>query len=174
MNSIYAYIDEFGAFGFKFDKPNTQTHFIITAIIVKEEDIENLSVAVVDIRKKFFQGEMKSKKIGKDHKQRNNILKELMPLPFKIFALVVDKRLIYENTGLRYKEPFYKFLNNYVHQELEVNFPQLNIVMDELGENEFITSFSKYVQSQKKELTLFDDVSFSMENSKGNILIRYC
>ena len=173
MNSIYAYIDEFGAFGFKFDKPNTQTHFIITAIIVKEADIENLSVSVEEIRKKFFQtGEMKSTTIGKDHRRRNNLLQELMPLPFKIFALVVDKRSIYENSGLRYKEPFYKFLNNYVHQELEVNFPQLCIAMDELGQNEFITSFSKYVQSRKKQLTLFDDVRFSMRNSNGNILIQ--
>lgn len=43
MNKIVAYIDEYGAFGFQLDKPNVSTHFIITAIIVEESNVQELA-----------------------------------------------------------------------------------------------------------------------------------
>ena len=35
----YAFIDEFGAFGFDFSNPGCSSHFIITAIVVNEDDL---------------------------------------------------------------------------------------------------------------------------------------
>lgn len=40
MSSKYAFIDEFGSFGFKFEDEGCSTHFIITAIIVDKDDKE--------------------------------------------------------------------------------------------------------------------------------------
>ena len=42
VERVYAFTDESGAFGWDIENPNVSTHFIITAIIVKEPDLEGL------------------------------------------------------------------------------------------------------------------------------------
>ena len=40
VEKIYAFTDESGSFGWELDNENTSTHFIITAIIVRESDVD--------------------------------------------------------------------------------------------------------------------------------------
>ncbi len=177
MNKIVAYIDEYGAFGFQLDKPNVSTHFIISAIIVEEADIQELADKTDVIRQKYFQkGEIKSSKVGSNHARRKLILDEIIKLPFRIFAFVVDKKLIYPQSGLRYKTSFYKFLNNIVYSELSVNFKKIKIVADEIGSSDYMKSFYSYVKSKQKIIhTLFDDeisedTDIVFENSKQSLV----
>ena len=101
-NKKYAFIDEFGAFGYDFDNQGCTTHFLIGAVIVDESNLSFVSERVENIRRKYFQqGEIKSSKIGRNHKRRISILNELKQLPFHIFAFVCDKRKIYEKTKSR-------------------------------------------------------------------------
>ena len=169
----YAFIDEFGAFGYDFDNIGCSTHFIITAVIVEDEKLEEVGNAVETIRKKYFQtGEMKSSKIGANHKRRVAILQEIKKLPITFFCFVCDKRKIYENSGLRYKESFYKFLNNLVYKELRVSFQNLIMVADQMGSNDYIKSFIQYVQSKEQPLSLFDKSLFRYENSAQQVIIQ--
>ena len=169
----YAFVDEFGAFGFDFDKAGCSTHFIVSAIVVDEKDLQFVSDKVEEIRKKYFQtAEMKSSKVKKNHKRRQIILNELKNLPFNIFALVFDKRKIYEQSGLRHKKSFYKFINNLVYQELRINYSNLQITADEVGENDYLKSFASYVRSKQVPITLFDDSSFTFSNSKQGIIVQ--
>lgn len=177
MNKVIAYIDEYGAFGFQLDKPNVSTHFIITAIIVEEKDVQALTDKAECIRKKYFQtGEIKSSKVGRKHNRRKQILDEILKLPFRIFAFVVDKKLIYPQSGLRYKQSFYKFLNNIVYSELSINFKKLRIIADEVGSSDYMRSFYSYVKSKQKIIrTLFDDeisddTDIVFENSKRSLV----
>lgn len=173
MSKKYAFIDEFGAFGFDFDNPGCSSHFIVVAIVVDEKDLETASNGIEIIRRKNFQtGEIKSSKIGKNHSRRIDVLNELKQLPFHILAVVCDKRKIYENSGLRYKQPFYKFINNIVHQELCINYSNLVITADEVGGNDYLSSFAEYVRSKEIPLDLFDSSLFKFENSKHNIIIQ--
>lgn len=173
ISTKYAFIDEFGAFGFDFETEGCSSHFIITAIIVDVNDLHVVLDGVEDVRKRNFQtGEMKSKKVSANHKRRTKILDELRKLPFQVFAFVCDKRKIYENSGLRYKKPFYKFLNNLVYQELRVAYSNLTIVADELGPNDYLQSFAQYVRSKEIPLDLFDNSLFAFENSKNNVIIQ--
>lgn len=170
---MYAFVDEFGAFGFDFENTGCSSHFIISAIIVNEQDLDVVSQGVENIRRKYFQqGEMKSSKIGRNHKRRITILNELKKLPFHIFALACDKRKIYENSGLRYKKSFYKFLNNLVYQELRVSYQKLIITADETGNNDYLQSFINYVKSNEVPLNLFDNSLFRFENSKSGVIIQ--
>lgn len=172
-NKKYAFVDEFGAFGYDFENPGCSTHFIITAIIVDEDDLSTVSNGVEEIRKHYFQtGEFKSSKIKRKHNRRVLILNALKKLPFYIFAFVCDKRKIYENSGLRYKQPFYKFLNNLVYQELRIAYSNLTITADEIGGNDYLLSFANYVRSKEIPLGLFDESSFRFENSKNSIIIQ--
>lgn len=172
-NKKYAFVDEFGTFGYDFENPGCSTHFIITAIIVDEDDLSTVSNGVEEIRKHYFQtGEIKSSKIKRKHNRRVLILNALKKLPFYIFAFVCDKRKIYENSGLRYKQPFYKFLNNLVYQELRIAYSNLTITADEIGGNDYLLSFANYVRSKEIPLGLFDESSFRFENSKNSIIIQ--
>lgn len=169
----YAFIDEFGAFGYDFSNSGCTTHFIISAIIVDYDKLTIVADGVEAIRKKFFQqGEIKSNKIGKNHKRRIAILSELKKLPFHIFAFVCDKQKIYENSGLRYKQPFYKFLNNLVYQELRTAYSNLVITADEVGGNDYLQSFANYVKSKEIPLDLFDYSLFRFENSAYSVVIQ--
>ena len=53
-NKKYAYIDEFGSYGFEFSKDNVSTHFILTAIIVEDSKKDELEAKVEEIRKKYY------------------------------------------------------------------------------------------------------------------------
>lgn len=173
MNKKYAFIDEFGAFGFDFDNPGCSSHFIVVAIVVDENDLEAVTNGIEIIRRKYFQtGEIKSSKIGKNHTRRIAVLNELKQLPFHIFSIICDKREIYLNSGLRYKQSFYKFINNIVHQELRINYSKLVITTDEVGGNDYLSSFAEYVRSKEIQLDLFDSSLFKFENSKHNIIIQ--
>lgn len=84
---------------------------------------------------------MKSSKVGKNHRRRQLILNALMPLPFKIFSVCIDKRLCLENMnaqGLKYKTSFYKFMNNIVHKELRRAFQTITIIADEIGGSDYM------------------------------------
>ena len=86
MRKICAFIDESGAFGWDLENSSVSTCFVITAIIVEECRIEELKTALEIIRKKYFQeGEMKSSKVGQNHKRRVKIIEELLSLPFMIY-----------------------------------------------------------------------------------------
>lgn len=170
---ILAYIDESGNFGYEFDKEGVSEYFIISAIVITEKAKDNLICKTDMIREMFFQkGEMKSSSIGGNHKRRVKLLNELLKLEFKIFAVVIDKKKIFENNGLRYKAPFYKFINNILHKELGSAFKFLTICNDETGSNEFMQSFTEYVKEKSKPLDLFGEQYFSFENSKNNVLIQ--
>lgn len=172
-NKKYAFVDEFGAFGTDFENSGCSTHFIITAIIVDEDDLSTVSNGVEVVRKRYFQtGEIKSSRVKHNHKRRKIILNELKKLPFHIFSFVCDKRKIYENSGLRYKKPFYKFLNNLVYQELRIAYSNLIITADEIGGNDFLISFANYVRSKEIPLGLFDESAFRFENSKNSNIIQ--
>ena len=142
MERMYAFTDEYGAFGYDLDNPNVSTHFIITAVIVKESDLEAYMVGAEAIRKKYFQtGEIKSSKLGPDkHNRRMLILQEIAALPMCFLTICIDKRSCIENMnskGWQYKGTFYKFMNNIVHRELRQAYSKLTIVADEVGTNAF-------------------------------------
>ena len=173
MNRQYAFIDEYGAFGYNFDQQGCSTHFIISAVLVKGSDLPFVEKAISDIRFRYFQqGEMKSSKVGKNHSRRIIILKEITKLPLHFFVFVCDKRKIYHQSGLRFKQSFYKFLNEAVYRQLKVAFPSLIVTADAMGGNEYLESFSKYMKGKSEPLDLFDDTEFGFQDSKKNVLVQ--
>lgn len=173
MERVYAYTDEAGNSSFNFDKPDNSTYFIVTSILVKENKIDEVILQVEAVRKQYFQtGEIKSSSIGKNHKRRVSILNALKEIDFKIFAVVVDKSELDKNSGLQYKKSFYKFMNNLVHEELRAAFPILTICADEIGSNEYMQSFSRYVKERVEIPNLFNQCDFSFMNSKRSVLVQ--
>ena len=170
---IFAFTDESGAFGWNFDLPNVSTHFVIASIVVKENDLVSLQEGLDKVRKKYFgNAEMKSKSIGSNYQRRRSILSDLANLPFAVFAVVFDKRKMTNYYGLRYKQSFYKFLNNIVHKELRRAFANLVVMADEIGGSEYMKSFSSYFREQSDIPTLFGDASFFFNKSDNNVCVQ--
>lgn len=173
MERIYAFTDEAGNNSLKMDEVDVSSHFIVTSIIVEENKLDEVRHAVEEVRKKYFQtGEMKSSSIGKNYKRRNTILQQLMKIDFQIFAVVLDKRLLDPESGLKYKKSFYKFINNLVHKELRASFPILTVCADEIGGNEYMNSFCRYVRQHEEYPDLFHNRDFYFQNSKRDVLVQ--
>ena len=170
----YAYIDEYGAFGFKFEDPGCTASMILTAVLVDDKDVSDIEKAAEEISKKYFgDGEMKSKSIGKNHQRRMKIVNDIVKLPFKAYVFVIDKTKIFDNCGPRYKPTFYKFFNSKVYHELYTNFKDITIVADNVGGSEYIREFAAYVKHNVvTQLSLFDDHNFLMNDSKDNYVIQ--
>jgi len=170
---IFAFTDESGAFGWDLDNETVSTHFLITAILVKESDLYGLRNSVESIRQKYFQtGEMKSSHIGRNHQRRIKVLNDLLELPFSILTVVIDKSQLTDSRGLQHRKPFYKFTNNIVHKELQYLFSKLTIVADEIGRSDYMKSFCEYVKARVPAPNLFGESDFSFANSQNDVLIQ--
>jgi len=169
MHNIIAFADEYGNNSFDFTTQGS--HFIVASVIFNKEKLSENEIQIEKIRSKHFQtGEIKSKKVADNHGRRIKILKELLQLDFSVYAVIVDKRKL-EGEGFRYKPSFYKFLNGLVYKELFRTFPDLDLIVDEHGENEFMRQFKKYVQT-KHIPNLFSGSDFSFAQSHGNTMIQ--
>lgn len=169
MKKIIAFADEFGNNSFDFNSQGS--HFIITSVIMNSDELVENNKKLEVIRKKHFQtGEIKSSKVGKNHNRRKKILKELNLVNFSIYSVVVDKRKLYTE-GFKQKRSFYKYLNGLLYKELYRTFPQLNLIVDEHGGNDFMRSFKKYVNKNHIR-TLFSFSEFTIGDSKNEIGIQ--
>jgi hypothetical protein len=171
IKKVVAFTDEFGNNSFDFSKEGVSTHFIIASVIINASEIDTVNAGLEKIRQKFFQtGEMKSQKIGTNHKRRETLLQELIKLNFSIYAVVVDKRELY-GEGFKYKQSFYKYLNGILYKELYRTFPQLELRVDEHGGNDFLRSFKKYVETNHIR-TLFTGSDFNIAKSQNELGIQ--
>jgi hypothetical protein len=168
MEKMFAYLDEWGAYGSNFTTMSNSTLFIVAAILVKESDAATVRSALEEIRKDEFQGkEIKSNHIKGKHVRRVRILNRVLHLPFNVLALIVDKRSLFADSGInKNKKTFYKFINQLLYKELRAAYPKLEIVTDKIGENEFVDEFTKYVKEKSVPLDLFDSVEFDVVDSK--------
>jgi len=168
MNCLNAFIDESGSYGFSFK--NHDTYFVVTAVLVEQgEKTKILEDTFIGIRTKLFRGaEVKSSKI-KDS-TRTKIFSALKDLNFSYYSLIIDKRSIYDDSGIRnWRASFYKFLYRQLYEKLYSTFSNITCYADELIDKKFIAGLKLYIEKETQN-TLFQQVSFT--NSKDTHLIQ--
>lgn len=169
MKNIIAFADEYGNNSFEFASQGT--HFIVASVILKKEKLEETEQYIEEVRRRYFQtGEIKSRKVGDQHHRRLKILQELVQADFSIYAVVVNKRNLV-GEGFKHKPSFYKFLNGLVYKELFKTFPELDLVVDEHGDNDFMRQFKRYVQRYHQP-NLFSGSDFQFSGSAESIMIQ--
>lgn len=167
----YAVIDEFGNADLDSTKDRVSSHFILTAVLFREEDKSVLEEQFESIRRKYFQtGEMKSSKVKNNHQRRKRILSELMNLPFKVYCLVCNKELLFSE-GLKYRPVFYKYLHKQLYSDLFNYYPQIHVIADEIGSDKFMAGFKRYIDKINPN-ELFEDVYFEFQSSKSFVPIQ--
>ena len=168
---MYAFVDEYGTSELDTSKDGVSSHFIAAAVVIKPELLATLTQGVATVQQNFFpKGEIKSSRIGKKHKRRLAILREITKLPFTIYALVIDKSRI-ESEGLGHKKSFIKFFHRILFDNMYASFPDLTLTADEHGSAEFMEGFKKYVKNRIQR-DLFGQSAFAFEKSHNASLLQ--
>lgn len=171
MENQIAYIDESGNSGLDFEKEGASTHFIVTAIIIDRKELDKIESQIEVLRKKYFQtGEIKSSNVADNDTRRISILKEFDTLNYHVFSIVIDKREL-KSEGFNYKTSFYKFLHSLVDRELFKIYPNILVVADEHGGQDFKKGFIKYIE-QRHIPDLFKQAEFKLSNSKSELIVQ--
>ena len=174
INDKVGYIDEYGDKSINYQKSGVTTYFIVASVVVDRSSVEQIELEISEIRNEFIQGaELKSKnfkprQLGK----RLDILKRISTLDFTIYAVLVDKRLVFENSGLKFRDTFFKYVNKLLDNELYRHYPNLELVADEHGSEKFMDGFIEYVKRNHFQTSFFRNPKFRFGNSKQENLIQ--
>lgn len=173
-----AFIDECGNFGFDnasiFKNDGSSEYYVLCAIIVKNENLEDLVSKLDKIAKDYFnKSEMKSSSIGNNINRRKIILSEIMYLDFDAVVLIADKKKFIQDSPLtNYKDSFIKYLHNLLYESLYLTYPKLKIVEDEYGGKEFQIGFKKYVENNRPMPNLLNEYDFGFINSYESRVVQ--
>ncbi len=168
-----AFIDECGNFGFDFTSPGTSKYYVICAVCIPDNNIDELQTMVEKVRaSKFGTGEMKSSTVS-EYKRRSNIIADLLPLDFRVILLVVDKQAFHNDSPLStYKRTFIKYLHQRLYDVLYYVYPKLKIVEDQTGTSEFQNGFREYVKNNRPQFDFLGDYDFDYVDSKNSVLVQ--
>jgi hypothetical protein len=176
MPEQIAFLEEWGTYGLEFLKKenngeDTSTHFIVTALLLAKRDVEYANNTLEAIAKKHFDdGVISSAAVDNDHERRKQILNEVLSAPFRIFALVVDKRQLI-GEGLRYKGSLHKFLHGLADRELYGLFNNLELVGKPKSTDSFMEGFIKYTH-QNHIPNLFNESTFGFVKPHGDFILQ--
>ncbi|WP_166961336.1 DUF3800 domain-containing protein [Yeosuana marina] len=174
MSKKIGYIDESGDKSIHFEKDGVTTFFIVSAIIIDEDSVVQIREEFKKISSYFTQApEVKSNsKSFRDFDNRINFLKKISTLDFRIYSVIVDKRKIFEDSGLKFRNSFFKYVNGLLDHELYDYYPYLKLVADNHGSEQFMDGFINYVENNHNQTELFRGPEFQFSDSKSEPLIQ--
>lgn len=166
----YVYIDESGNTSISTDKEGASCFYVPVAVLIDEKDVQDVLLKAENIRKKFFnQGPIKSKSI-KQEERRQKVLEDINALPIHFFFMIIDKCLLDKESGLRYRNSFYKFINKQLYAHFLTSYAKLKIFVDTYGDSTFQESFKSYI-ANKFQPGLFDAPEITYLSDKNSSLI---
>jgi hypothetical protein len=175
MQQTIAFLSEWGNDSLDFAKrwnDAPTTHFIVTAVLLDKEQLPTARRVLEAVRGRHFNGAtIDSNLTGNNHEKRKEILEDIDEAPFKIFALVVDKRLLI-GEGLLYKGSFFKFLHSLADRELFRLLPNLDLVAASPARDQtFMKGFVKYIE-QNHISNLFNESTFGFVGFQDDVLVQ--
>jgi hypothetical protein len=148
-SETWAFIDEYGNPNLETDIKDVSSFFIVSAVILDVTALAEVRTALEVVRRNHFQtGELKSRKLRGDRGRWLSVLSDLSPIPFRFAGFVADKRRIEKDSGLQWKQSFYKNLCGRLYGKLMRAFPALRIQADRYGDDKFKQGFAKYIQKK--------------------------
>ena len=157
-----AYIDESGDAVLSSLNRGASDYFVVSAVVVSSGDHEEFEQVAEKARDAFFPGgEIKSSKLKKHPERRRALLRTLGDAPFLLHLLAVNKHAIDPTSGLQFKRSFLKFIQRKLYTRLFRARPELQVLADEHGGDEFMRGFREYMR-RHHPMTLFSagDVRF--------------
>lgn len=174
MEKVYIFGDEFGTSTLKNNDVKNITHFVYAAIVVKESQLEKAMRVRDEISKKFFKGNIlksNAKILNRKKETRLQVLDYLVEnLNFIVHLFVIDKsKLDKDNGGLRFKEVFYKYFQKLFVSQLDNNFADFEIHMDNLINDDYQIELKNYI-AQNYQDSFFE--KYHISDDKEEPLIQ--
>jgi len=166
---MIVFLDESGDAGFKLGQ-GSSTYFIIALVIFDNfEDAESTAQRIKSLRKNLKLDESFEFKFNKmNNYLRLQFLENMRNCPFRVRAMVVDKRLLRSDTLRRNKEKFYSYFVKAILQNNCKTIEGAKLRVDGSGDRAFKKAFSGYL---RRELgNILDDTKF--RDSKNDDLIQ--
>ena len=152
MQNVYIFIDESGTVDLPND--NTLDYYVIVAIIIPENDLEEYKTKSKEIINKYSKGgELKSSHLSNKKGRRFEILLDIKNNRFPFYCLAINKSVIFKESGLRFKQTSYKYLHKLFYQRIRKSFFSMNVIIDNYGTDEFMAGFIKYINSDENLFT---------------------
>lgn len=174
MEKVYIFGDEFGTSTLEENDVKNITHFVYSAVVIKESNIEKARKIRDEISEIFLFGNKikSSSKALKDDERRLKALKYLTDnLNFTIHILVIDKyELSKEKGGLRFKEVFYKYFQKIFIGLINNDYHDFEIFMDSIISDKFSFDLKSYLSENIAD-SLFD--KYQMTNDVKEPLIQF-
>lgn len=168
----WAFIDEYGNPNLEVETPGVSKFYIVVAVLLQEPALTDVRAALEAVRGEHFQtGPLKSKTLGSKRDRWASVLSALSSVDYRFYGLVVDKRSIIRNSGLQWKQSFYKNLCGRAYGKLMKHFPSLHVRADRYGDEEFKESFATYLDKHHR-LTLFDRGTFDYVPAKDDVAVQ--
>jgi hypothetical protein len=165
-------VDEYGNPNLATETAGVSRYFILSVVIVPALQLDDVRTSVEAVRKAVFQtGKMKSARVGKNRQRWQMLLASLSPIPFKFYALAVNKDSITKTSGLKWKGSFYKHLCGRAYDKVMRAYPDLHVRADQYGRSEFQESFASYIRLNHRP-TLFDRGTFDFVDGKTDVLVQ--
>lgn len=166
---LSVFVDESGDAYLPNGKPGRSDFYILNAIIVNTDEIDEVRAAADEIRAKSKLAEIHSADIRSD-KNRTRLMREVVELRIKAYSFVVDKRELNKESGLSFRDSFYKYINRKFYEKLVQNWHNVEIYSDEYGTDAFMNRFKEYLARENKG-ELFSP-RFNYRNSKKEPLLQ--
>lgn len=164
MEKVYIFGDEFGTSTLKNNDVKNITHFIYSAIVIKESNIEKALIIRNELSNLFFKGHIlkSSSKVLKNEETRIKVLDYLINnLNFVVYLLVIDKEKLNDKKGgLRFKEVFYKYFQKIFISQIDNNFTDFEIHMDNLINEKYQIELKNYL-AQNYQDSFFEKYNIS-------------
>jgi hypothetical protein len=152
----HVYVDESGSPHLAEESQDAQDHYVICAIVAEgEKHLSKINSAEKIVNRHACTGELKSSNIGSASSRRKQILTDIFNEKLNAFCLVIDKKRVWRDSGLRFKPSFYKFLHRMFYNRLKSSSLEISVYADEYGHSEFMASFEKYISSETSLLECF-------------------
>lgn len=177
MDRVLIYGDEFGTHSLNEEDPQFISHFIYTAIAIKESNLDKALELRNQISTKHLFGQKlksSSKALNdkKNFQRRIDVVKEIcQELDCAIYCLIVDKQSI-DSEGLKFKEVFYKFFQRIFLEQFAENYKNYSVFMHNIISNQYALEMQNYLQ-KKRPTTLFNEYVYKMCSDEEEPLIQF-
>ncbi len=169
---VNVFVDESGTNELDSTKQGVSNLFICVAVVVDDEHMDEVTTAINDIRKKLCSGaEIKSSRIASNHDRRLQFLRGIEKLPFRYYALVINKDAVYSDSGYQYKRTFYKAVHRRLYNLVSSSGKSLRVKADEIGGQDYMEGFDDYLKD-KDYPNLFTQFEHSFVKSENEPVIQ--
>jgi len=152
---VLIFLDESGDPGFKSEQ-GSSSHFVIALVIFDNPlDAEETALSIKRLRQKLKLHETFEFKFNKmSDFYRFQLLEAVTASPFRVRAMVVDKRVLHSPQLIGSKESFYNYFVSEVLRHNRGKIKDASLRVDGSGDREFKQAFKTYLRGKLSSQTM--------------------